>query len=230
MGTVCLLAAFGPELAPLVDKLPELAPRAPSARGGHAMTRVVGVGMPAAAAGTARALAAAPPDAAPRLALLIGTCGAYPGASLGIGDVIVSRRVHLVDASVVIGAAAFPPPMAAPIDGDGSLVEGLTQAGAHPVDVATTLAITVDDESAARLSRAARASVEHLEAYGAAVACAAAGVPFAAVLAVANTVGSRARDEWRAHHERASEACAGVIASWLERFAWARAPGACEAD
>jgi hypothetical protein len=62
-------------------------------------------------------------------------------------------------------------------------------------------------------------SVEHLEAYSVALACAAPGVPFAAVLGVANAVGARGRAEWRTHHARASEACIGVVAAWLSSLA-----------
>jgi futalosine hydrolase len=214
-GSLALFAAFGPELAPLAVRVPSLAPLRETSRGVvhgvDVVARTVGVGLPAAAAGTARALA----DARPRAAVLIGTCGAYAGAPLAIGDVVVSRRIHLADALVFAGGAAFPGPMAASLDSDPWLARELAQAGARPVDVATTLAITVDDAAAARIALGAPASVEHLEAYGAAMACAAAGVPFAAVLAVANTVGSGARDEWRAHHERASEACVGFIVEWL---------------
>jgi len=44
------------------------------------------------------------------------------------------------------------------------------------------------------------------------------------VLGVANAVGARAREEWRAHQAAASEAAAATVARWLT----AGAPGAGE--
>jgi nucleoside phosphorylase len=77
--------------------------------------------------------------------------------------------------------------------------------------VATTLAVTVDDAAAARIAQATTAHVEHLEAYGVAAACAARGIPFAAALGVANEVGARGREEWRAHHRAAAAAAVDVV-------------------
>jgi futalosine hydrolase len=209
-GSVALLAAFGPELAPLATRTPSLAETG-TVGNVRVVTQTVGIGLAAAAAGTARAVA----DRRLRAVVMIGTCGAYEGASLAIGDVVVSRRVRLADASVLAGHADFPGPMTTSLDGDAGLIEALARAGAQPVDVATTLAISVDDALAARIAHGARSSVEHLEAFGAGMACAAFGVPFVAVLGVANRVGARARSEWREHHVHASEACVGVVIAWL---------------
>jgi hypothetical protein len=90
------------------------------------------------------------------------------------------------------------------------------------VDVATTLAITTDDVLASRVADAYGCEVEHLEAFAVASACARERVPMAAVLAVANRVGSRARDEWRRHHGAAGKAATDWVAAWLRRGA----PGA----
>jgi futalosine hydrolase len=216
-GGIALLAAFEPELAPLARALSLAAP-AGAALGGRvgevgifAFARAVGIGLPAAAVGAARALT----ELRPRAAVLVGTCGAYARSGLAIGDVVVSRRVHLADAIALAGHAAFPEPMLTLVEAHGGLVERLARTGARPVDVAATLGITVDDGVASRLEAATGAAVEHLEAYGVAEACAAHGVPFAAVLGVANAVGARARSEWLAHHVRAAEACAGTVAAWL---------------
>ena len=67
-------------------------------------------------------------------------------------------------------------------------------------------AITVDDAAATLIARSSAAHVEHLEAYGVAAACAARGIPFGSALGVANHVGARAREEWRAHHRKAAAA------------------------
>jgi nucleoside phosphorylase len=217
-----LLAAFVPERAPLRAALGD----AMRARVGgiDVAARVVGIGLPMAAAGAAMQLA----ELRPRVVIAIGTCGAYaPDASLGapraaaaptpsIGDVVAARRVRLVDASVVGGMAQFPEPMSIAMDAHAGVADALERAGARRADVATTLAITVDDATAARIARSATVQVEHLEAFGVAAACAARGVPFGAVLGVANMVGSRARDEWRTHHREAAAAAAGVALRWIQ--------------
>jgi hypothetical protein len=91
----------------------------------------------------------------------------------------------------------------------------MERAGARPVDVAATLAITVDDAAASSLRQRTGGSVEHLEAFAVAMACRRAQRRFVAVLGVANAVGARAREEWKAHQAAASEAAAGVVARWL---------------
>ena len=99
---------------------------------------------------------------------------------------------------------------------DPLLVQAIERAGARPADVATTLAITVDDALAREAASVAGCEVEHLEAFGIAAACAQAGVPFGAVLAVANVVGGDARSEWRANHRAAEAAAAAVVRRWLD--------------
>jgi nucleoside phosphorylase len=171
----------------------------------------VGIGLPASAAGAAICLG----DLQPRLVLCVGTCGAYVGSGVEVGDVVVARRVRLADAATAQGRSEFPAPMAIAFDADASLAETIASVtGTRLVDVATTLAITVDENTAASIVLVSGAHVEHLEAYGVATACAARGVPFCAVLGVANVVGSRARDEWRAHHQAASQAAAGAVLRW----------------
>jgi futalosine hydrolase len=202
---ILLLAAFHPELAPLAPTLGSAMRARLSGR--DVAARVVGIGLPMAAAGTAMQLL----EMQPRAVLLLGTCGAYAGAAIAPGEVISARRVRLVAHSVIRGFAQFPDPMSVVTDADSASFEALVRAGARAADVATTLAITTDDAAAAQVAQATGAHVEHLEAYGVAAACAARGVPFAAALGVANYVGARAREEWRTNH-RAS-AVAAVAAA-----------------
>jgi nucleoside phosphorylase len=105
--------------------------------------------------------------------------------------------------------------MAITLEPHGPMTDALAAQGARPCSVATTLAITVDDAGAARIAREAGVDVEHLEAQGVATACASRGVPFAAVLGVANFVGAHGRAEWRAHHRRAEAAAAALVLQWL---------------
>jgi len=176
------------------------------------MACTVGIGLPAAAVGaTARVV-----DARPRTVVLIGTCGAYRGTGLAIGDVVVARRCMVVDGSVLTGEAQFPEAMSRQTASDEPMVRALVAAGARAADVATTLAVTVDDSAADRIARTTGAHVEHLEALGIAVACAACATPFAAVLGVANIVGKDAREEWRKNHVEAAAAAVGCAVRWLE--------------
>lgn len=206
---VLIVAAFHPELAPLRETLGEWM----SARVGAFLVtaRAVGIGLPMAAVGTAMHVA----ELRPRAVILVGTCGAYVGSGLSIGDVVAARRVRLTDAAVAAGSAQFPEPMSIVTDAHPALAKALAAAGAQQADVATTLAITVDDAVAARIAHATGASAEHLEAHGVATACAARGVPFAAVLGVANAVGAGARAEWRVHHRRSAQAAADTVLKCL---------------
>ena len=108
--------------------------------------------------------------------------------------------------------------MAIATETDGAMTRRRSQPRRAPAAacVATTLAITVDDAAAARIAEGAGADVEHLEAHGVAIACAARGVPLAVVLGVANLVGARGRAEWLAHHERAEAAAGKRVLAWLE--------------
>ncbi len=209
MADVLFLAAFHPELAPFRALLgDEMTGRV---FGVDVAARVVGIGLAAAAAGAAAQLI----QLRPRVVVMVGTCGAYVGAGPEVGEVVVGRRTQLVDPSALSDLAQFPEPMILSRTHPASLVVTMAAAGARDVQVATTLAITVDDSSAQRISRATGAHVEHLEAYGAATACDALGVPFVPLLGVANWVGRRAREQWRIHHQRAAVAPVDCAARWL---------------
>jgi len=197
-----VVAAFAPELAGFEALL--------GPAGGLAvLARPVGIGMVGAARGAAATLEAG----RPRAVVLVGTCGAYPASGLSIGDIVVARCTLLAEPAVFEGLAAFPSAMPARLETDAVMTAALAATGARPVEVGTTLAVTTDDDLAARLAR--HAGVEHLEAFAVATACAAKGVPFSAVLGVSNSVGSRGRAEWRAHGTSAGRAAAAHVASWV---------------
>lgn len=178
--------------------------------------RSVGVGVSAAAAGAAISVC----ELQPRAAVSIGTCGAYRTSGLALGDIVVGRSFRLIDGASVQGLAEFPAPMSTALDAHAATAAGLAKAtGGRLVSIATTLAITVDEKTADRIALASGAQVEHLEAHGVATACAGRGIPFGAVLGVANVVGARAREQWRLHHRAASEAAADAVVRWL-RSGW----------
>jgi len=215
-----IVAAFPPELAPFGGRL--VGDARPSFGRHTVAAEAVGIGLAAAAVGTAKQLAAR----RPRAVVLVGTCGAF-GDAIALGGVAVSRRVVLAEPAVAEGRAGYPEPMQVELSAAEGLAMSLGEraASAAPrgrlADVATTLAVTTDDLLAARLQSFTSCDVEHLEAFGVASACAAGGVPFVAALGVANRVGASGRAEWRANHRTASEAAVGVVLGWLD----AGAPG-----
>jgi futalosine hydrolase len=156
---------------------------------------VVGVG-PVVAAANATALMCGD---RPSAIILVGTAGAYPGGP-PVGSVIVASRLGLGDgaARAGLGYVPIPPPT---IDGDLEWLES----GLPRAKVLTTTAITTDPALAGLFARDGW-EVEHLEAYGVALACSAARVPFAVVLGIANQVGPTAHAEWSANRSRVQDA------------------------
>lgn len=190
------VAAFEPELTKLRELRPSL------------RTQPVGIGLAAAGVGMARALSDERASGkSVSGVVLLGTCGAFPGRGLGIGDVVIAAGVRLGSAAVARGEGAFPSPMGDALFCDTSLL----RVQARSVQVATTLSVTTSDALAATMAESTACDVEHLEAYAVALACRAAGVPFLALLAVANEVGSRGRAQWAEHHARVSNALADTV-------------------
>jgi nucleoside phosphorylase len=201
-----IVAAFAPELDPLV---PPLAVNGVAEHGGRTIaTHAIGIGLAQACAGLARAF----DRFSPRAVLLVGSCGLHPGAPGNIADILVARSLALTDAPALDGLAAFPAPLATERSCDPALVEALVAAGARAARVANTLAITTDDALAQRYQRAGL-DAEHLEAF--ALEILPREIPCAALLAIANRVGSNARDEWRTHAHRAHRALAALLLPWL---------------
>ncbi|HMJ55801.1 MAG TPA: hypothetical protein VK540_27195 [Polyangiaceae bacterium] len=215
---VLVVAAHPPELAGLRALLSEELRGRVGDR--TVVAEAVGIGLAAAAAGTATALQ----RYAPRAVVLVGTCGAYEhrGGDLAIAQVVAANRIRLASTAAVEGRGAFPGPMGITVDADVALSAALAGQSVRPVSVATTLAITTEDVLANRVADALACEVEHLEAFAVATACAQGHVPMAVILGVANRVGSSARAEWLRHHEAAGKASTDVVAAWLRRGA----PGA----
>lgn len=165
---------------------------------------VVGVGAVVAAARTAAILAERRPDSV----LLIGTSGSYPGGP-PIGTAIAARRVALSYGVAAMGLGYVPRPPA-PVSCDESLLRGLDLPW---FDMLTTGAITTDLTLAERIADGFL--VEHLEAFGVAIACKQAGVPFAAVVGISNKVGPDAHTQWLTHRDAAQTAARRAIAPLL---------------
>ena len=164
----------------------------------------LGVGPVRAAARMASVLAMQRPSAV----LLVGSCGVY-GDRWPVGAVVRGGRLGFADtgATTGLGYVPLPPP---------SLF-----AGSHPAldelpigQILTVAAITSDPQAAALHAR--NWELEHMEAYGAALACQDAGVPFYVVLGVANQVGPAAHAQWKAHRVEAEQAACRIAERWLQ--------------
>src|SRR5690606_4042162 len=105
-----------------------------------------------------------------------------------------------------------PPP---PLEPHTDLAKAATDAGVRKAPTTTVPAISTDPALVAQL--ATRWAVEHLEAWAVAWACAQAGVPFAALLGIANEVGPDAHVQWKTHRARAEQAARDAAAAVLAR-------------
>jgi futalosine hydrolase len=164
----------------------------------------VGVGPAASAAGTARLLALAEGAGAPYHAVV---CAGIGG---GFAGVVPVGGVALASTSVAADLGADTPTGFLSIDALGF---GTTLAPTDPALSAAMLAAlpsavtgqiltvsTVTGTAAGALALRSRhpgAVAEAMEGYGAAVAAAAAGVPFAELRAISNAIGPRDRSAWR---------------------------------
>lgn len=162
---------------------------------------VVGVGPIPAATRAAALLARIRPSAV----VLIGTAGAYARGP-AVGSVIAASRVGLTWGVAALGLGYVPRPPA-PIPCDAGLLDRL-DLPRHAV--LTTGAITTDPALALRFGDGW--TVEHLEAFSVAHACQEAGVPFVAVLGIANVVGPDAHLEWLANRDATQAATRAAIA------------------
>jgi nucleoside phosphorylase len=174
----------------------------------------VGVGLTAAGAGAARALA----EHLPRAVVLIGSFGRYPHSAVGSDpcDAYVAERVKLIDAAVAQRKGAFPAPMPIDLALDRALSIALERHGARRMPaLGTTLSITTDDELARALGESSGCDGENLEAIAVAHACACAGVPCAVLVACTNEVGSRGRAAWLTNHAEAARSTARILEAFL---------------
>ena len=179
----------------------------------------VGVGAVDAAVGAAAAIAAARPSRV----IFVGTAGAYPRgrATAAIGTVAIASELSLVSTAALRGDGYLPEPVTARAPTAASLGAALAACGsgkrpAQLLAVACPLAVTRSATLGRHVARATGAALENLEAFAVARAAAAAGIDeVAAVLGIANRVGPRGHQEWRAHHVAASRAACRLIWSFV---------------
>ena len=157
----------------------------------------------------------------PGRVLFVGTAGIYgqqKEARQAIGTAAVAGEVLCMSTAALKGEAYLPGPMVVQLSTSRSLQTALGGGRAdQPRDVACPLAITRSAALGRRIAEATGATLENLEAFAVARAAAAAGIPFAAVLGVANRVGPTGHEEWQRHHRAASRAACELIARFLDR-------------
>jgi purine-nucleoside phosphorylase len=166
---------------------------------------VVGVGPVVAAARAAAILAKSRPE----FVVMLGTGGAYTGGP-PIGSAIASAKVGLSYGVAAMGLG-YVPRAPSPVLSDEGLLRRL-DLPQH--NVLTTGAITTDLTLAERIADGF--TVEHLEAFGVAIACQQAGIPFVAVLGISNEVGPDAHTQWLTHRDAAHQAARRAIRPLLE--------------
>lgn len=209
---VLLLAAHPLELAPFAQAW---GPALRAEIGGLRVAAAsVGVGVFAAGAGAARAIMLE----RPRKALLVGSYGLYPGrGAFESLRLLIPSRICAVDGATLAGRAAMPDVMRVAVEPARGLAEALAQRAPEAArgTLATTAAITIDDALAAELARASGCDAENLEAIAVALACEDQAIPFAAVLACTNEVGSRGRAQWMQWKDGAAAATSRLVLGWL---------------
>jgi futalosine hydrolase len=210
-----IVSAFEPEIAPLRRLVPGRR---------EIVLEPVGIGAIDAAVGAAGAIA----RARPARIIFVGTAGIYgPAKEVGaaIGTAVVAGEIVCVSTSALKGEAYLPEPMVMRVSTSRSLRAALAHGRAGQAGqagragglgvVACPLAITRSAALGRRIALSTGAALENLEAFAVARAAAAAGIPFAAVLGVANRVGPRGHEEWRRHHRAASRAACELTARCL---------------
>lgn len=152
----------------------------------------------------------------PSAAILIGTCGAFAGRGLSIGDAVLVTRSVLTASDAAAGRSYIPAPAAAASHADPALCASIARAtDLASVGAATVAAITSDAASAARLQQVTAMDTEHMEAHAFLRAAERAKVPAACVLGVANYVGPEAHEQWKASAALASSAAVEALVRWL---------------
>lgn len=178
----------------------------------------IGIGAVDAAVGATRAIAAA----RPARVIFVGTAGIYgrgKAATAAIGSVAVAGELFCVSMAALRGDGYLPGPMILRVETSPELRLALAAhvpGEAPPPGVACPMAITRSESLGLRIAAATGASLENLETFSVARAAKAAGVPFGAVLGIANRVAPIGHEQWLRHHREASRAACDLVARFLE--------------
>ena len=210
-GRWLVVSAWRPELAHLRARLLDLPARVRR----RVILSTIGVGLVEAAIATTHLLVKHRPDAV----LLVGTAGVYPGhrPALALGNAAVARRIRLLPPILAGGHAFLPARVATESRASPALARTLCLATGLPRgDIACPLAITASAKAGTAAAQLSGCALENLEAFAVARAAATAGIPFAAILGIANHVGPAGHREWKANARAAAAAACDALLAFLE--------------
>jgi futalosine hydrolase len=164
----------------------------------------VGVGPVAAAVATTRLLYRAEADGTPyRAVLSAGIAGGFPGQAemgatvVGTRSVAADLGAETPDGYLAVEELGFGSSV---IEADPAMLRSLASAlpGSVLGDILTVSTVTGTAATAQELARRyPGAAAEAMEGFGVASAATAAGLPFAELRTISNTIGVRARADWR---------------------------------
>lgn len=197
---ILVVSAFEPELSPLRRLAPPWVEFAS-----------IGIGLVAAAVGATRRIL----ERKPCGVLFVGTCGVY-GDRAELLETVVATSVHLVDTAVVTQRGAIPEVVCQHIGIDNWFSNVCCGSGLRKVSVANTMSLTTSNELGEQIETASNTDVEHLELFSFATVCEELKVPYAAMLGVANRVGSSGRREWFENNVEASQRVAQHVNGLFE--------------
>jgi futalosine hydrolase len=164
----------------------------------------VGIGPAAAAVGTTRLLLRAAADGSPyRAVLSAGVAGGFPGHAETGATVVGTRSIaadlgaESPDGFLAVEELGFGTSV---VEADPALLRSLASAlpGSVLGDILTLSTVTGTTATAqALVRRYPAAAAEAMEGFGVAAAAVAAGVPFAELRTISNSIGPRDRSAWR---------------------------------
>ncbi len=131
--------------------------------------------------------------------IYFGTCGAYPGSGLHVGDVVAGGSVLLGSGDTLRNQMRIPKLLPSELKCSPELTARLAQGSEEfrNARVVCTLGVTEHDPLAETLS--GLGDVENLELFS--VLRAAGGVPVAGILGVTNRVGAGGGKDWLANYK-----------------------------
>jgi nucleoside phosphorylase len=174
----------------------------------------VGVGLVEAALGAGQILE----TLRPRTVILVGTAGVYPSSAdrFPVGTAAVADAIALAP-EILPGDDTYLPEVMPRVErATAALAKAIRKASGLPsARVANPLAISASRRAAACAARRSGCNLENLEAFALARAAASMGIPFAAVLGIANKVGPNAHAEWKKNAATAAAAACEAVMSFL---------------
>lgn len=194
---------------------------AAAVEGGGLCDEVIGVGKTAATLRVTELLV----RARPAWLLLVGVCGAYPGAGLAIGELCVVGEDRLGDEGVAmaggefVGIAAMGLGDEGPFAADAARTTALAaRLGIRVVAGATVSTCSACDERSRALAGRTRAQVETMEGAAVLQVCQHLGVPAVQLRAVSNRTGDREAAGWDLHG--ATAALQAALRGLKETHGW----------